>query len=469
MLPGMAERAGNKLRHLARVTRQVLTGARPLHELAPEGAFRSFVHFWTLVGRSFLRNRCPSRASALAYTTLLALVPMLAVGVSVVVSLLQKQGDKPVRELIDRLIGYLAPALDLQVKGGAGKDTVVAQITSFISNISSGALGLTGMIALIFAAIQMLRTIESAFNDIWGVTRGRSWIASIMRYWAIITLGPLFLAAGLVLSSGSQFTKTFAWFAQFPTLNAVVFSLAPFVLLSFGFTLFYMFIPNTKVEFRAALLGGMISGYAWQVNSLLNSLYASQVVSYSKIYGSLGLIPLFLLGIYFSWLCLLFGAQVAYAYQNRRAYLEEREAELINHKGRELIALRLAVFIALRFVRGEKPPSSMELSERLGVPNRLALQLVCLFVKAGLLVETSDPEPGYAPAKPLAQISCADILEVLRTASGLEMETCADEMRAVVCAELERIRQAEASVARSVTLDSLVRRSAVQPAVDQNK
>ena len=171
-----------------------------------------FAHFCLLVGKSFNRNRCPVRAASLAYTTLLALVPLLAVGVSITTAMLQKQGDKPAEELISKLVNYVAPALDLQARplwadalpmdeeeaaffgitnanyftnstntlshtnglalGGTnaptftGQQRVVKQITGFIGNIRTGRLTTVGVLALLFIGISLLRTIEATFNDI---------------------------------------------------------------------------------------------------------------------------------------------------------------------------------------------------------------------------------------------------------------------------------------------------------------
>ena len=170
-----------------------------------------FAHFWLLVGKSFVRNRCPVRASALAYTTLLALVPLLAVGVSIATGVLQKEGGQTIRSLIDDVVKNVAPALDLQsAEGGAAtsnRNEVVAKITGFIDNIQTGALGVTSTVALVFVAIGLLRTIEAAFNDIWGVTAGRGWIASVVQYWATITLGPVILVVVLGLTTGMQFQR----------------------------------------------------------------------------------------------------------------------------------------------------------------------------------------------------------------------------------------------------------------------
>src|SRR5205085_5870471 len=130
-------------------------------------------------------------------------------------------------------------------------------------------------------------------------------------------------------------------------------------------------VPNTKVKFNAALVGGVVGGTLWHLNNLFGFLYVSRVVTYSKMYGSLGLVPVFMAGLYLSWLILLFGAQVAYAYQNRASYLQERQLENINQRGREFVALRLMTSIGQRFLRGDRPAAVGELGKELRVPTRL--------------------------------------------------------------------------------------------------
>ena len=120
----------------------------------------------------------------------------------------------------------------------------------------------------------------------------------------------------------------------------------------------------------------------------------SRVVSNSKIYGSLGLVPVFMIGLYFSWLILLFGAQVAYAYQNRASYFEEKQIEAINQRGREFVGLRLMTYVGQRFVRGEPPPSAVEICEALAVPTRLVQQIMQTLCAARLVTETAGAESG---------------------------------------------------------------------------
>jgi membrane protein len=421
---------------------------------------RRIGHFWLLVGRSFWRNRCPVRASALAYTTLLALIPVLAIAVSVTTSLLQNQGEKQIRESIDYLVTRVAPALSIEVQEGdvtlANKRAeVVGKITDFIGNIRSGTLGLTSFIALLFVAISLLRTIEAAFNDIWGVNRGRGWLRSSVQYWAAITLGPVVLVLAIGLSTSPHFERTAQVLGRLGLAGALCLQAVPFVVVSLAFALFYQLMPNTRVRWSAALLGGLVGGCLWQLNNLFNVLYVSRVVSYSHIYGSLAAIPLFLIGLYFSWLIVLFGAQVAYAIQNRRAYLDEKLAEGVNQRGREFVGLRIMTALADHFQRGHRPPGLHQLAAGLGVPSRLVGQIIQSLQQARLVVEALDREPGYLPARPPEQITAHQVLQALRSGQGIEPSTREDRLRGAVRTEWDRIQQAEASAASAVTLRDL--------------
>lgn len=433
-----------------------------------------FAHFWLLVGKSFIRNRCPVRASALAYTTLLALIPMLAVCVSITISLLQKEGEKPIGDLIDKLVENVAPMLNLQAKsddaaGASNRARAVTEITTFIAKINTGTIGITGTIALILVAIGLLRTIEATFNDIWGVTRGRSWFARVVQYWAALTLGPLLLMVALALTSGPQLQTVQAVLAELPLgmgrlVEFGIKFLLPFVILSVAFALFYELMPNTKVRWEAAFAGGIVGGCLWQFNNLISVLYVSRVVTNSKIYGSLGMVPVFMIGLYFSWMILLFGAQVAYAYQNRRTYFQERQVEAVHQLGREFVAVRLMARIAQNFQHGEKPSTTGELSQALAVPSKLTGQLLRALVQARLLAETANSDTGYTPARPLNQITFHDILQALRVGQGQELATFDDAARELVRGELARVRSAEEDAAKTVTLEAVRARLDESPA-----
>jgi membrane protein len=212
------------------------------------------------------------------------------------------------------------------------------------------------------------------------------------------------------------------------------------------------------VNWRAALVGGIVGGGLWHLNNMFSVVYFGQVVRNSQIYGKLAILPVFLVGIYFSWLIVLFGAQVAYAYQNRRAYIQERQAENVNERGREFVALRLMTFVAQKFSRGEPPPSSCEIAEALCIPSQLVSKVIVPLLKTKLILEVavqSEDEKAFAPARPLNQISYQDILDAIRAGQGQELETRDDPSRTLVRHKFDEIRSAERLVAGAITLRAL--------------
>ncbi|MDX1952751.1 MAG: YihY/virulence factor BrkB family protein [Verrucomicrobiota bacterium] len=425
---------------------------------------RRFAHFWYLVGKSFIKNRGPVRASSLAYTTLLALIPMLAVALSISTGILKKDADKHINQLIETGINTFAPALGLTTQSDAEEASierarVAREIISYVENIHSGKLGATAALALLFVGISMLSTIEATFNDMWGVNQGRSWFARIVQYWAVITLGFPFMIAAVGLTSSGQIKETRDWLAKVDMVGPFMFNfMIPFTMLSLVCTVFYKLMPHTRVHWRAAFTGGVLAGFLLQLNTLSSTLYASKVVTYSKIYGSLGVVPLFLVSLYFAWLILLFGAQVAYAFQNRLAYLQERQTEAINQRGREFVATRVMALIAQRFLRGEQPPSRLELAALLGVPSQLLHQLIACMTKAKLIVEVAADETRFSPARPVERITLESLLTALRAGNGEELATTDDMSRAVIREEYERVLLAEMEAGARVNFRTLAER-----------
>lgn len=419
-------------------------------------------HFGLVTAKAFVRNRLLARASALAYTTLLALVPMLAVAIGVSTSLLKGESEKHISNLIETAVSRVAPQLDLEVKNADGtsasskRQEVVEKINTFLKNIKSGTLGTTGTIGLVFVAIMLLTNIEGTFNDIWGVAVGRTWMLRIVNYWAVITLGPLLLVVLIGLSSAHQVTSVKEFVTGVPLVSFLL-KVLTFLIPSIGFTVFYKLIPNTKVEWSAALFGGVVGGVLWQLNNIFNVAYVSNVVTYSKIYGSLAVLPVFLIGLYFSWAILLFGAQVGYVFQNREIYLDARRSENVNQRGREFVAFRLMVLVATRFASGGAV-SSIELSRELDVPTQLVANLLGQLHDAGLVQAVDGPGGKFVPGRPLAQINLALIEDALRSGNGKEIETREDNMRDAIRAERDRIEAAERAVAASITLEELVKR-----------
>lgn len=567
----------NRLAKLRKLTEQAQAFLEertlPLPDDANLTPGRHFLLFCARVYHSFWRNRCPVRAAALAYTNLIALVPLLAVAVSVSAGLLKSQGEQSIQDWIREGITQAAPMLgltrasqgspmftdsdfankdldrfvvrlelgtnavsrylwdsrfsdagktiltnttlpleerrftlasefnkvvqgdsiweasrfaktplspttqrllarnpvgaelahlnqyllsDAYGVGGDVLDTVTSQITDFVTNFQSGKLGVTAVLALVFVAISLLSTIETTFNDIWGVSRGRGWFARVVQYWAALTLGPLFFFSAVTLTTYANISRQVI--EQVPLASVFMPFVVPVVILSLGCALLYLVMPNTKVPWRAALLGGLVAGTLLQFNSYFNVVYVSRVLTYKQIYGSMAALPLFLLGLYLSWLLVLLGAQVTYAFQNRQAYAQERRAETVSQRGREFLAVRLMTHIGERFQAGKPPPTMTAMAEQLKVPLRLVGQITTILAHAGLILDVSGVENACAPGRPLEQITVWNILEALRTNKGQELASSDDPALEVVTAEFDAVEQPWRRAADSLTLADLVGR-----------
>jgi membrane protein len=218
-------------------------------------------------------------------------------------------------------------------------------------------------------------------------------------------------------------------------------------------------MPHTKVHWQAAAIGGVVGGLLWHFNNVISALYISRWVTNSKMYGSMAAIPVFMAGLYFSWLFLLFGAQVAQAFQNRTAYLKEKQADHVNQRGREFIALRLMECIGQRFHCALPPAILSEIAHALAVPRRLIQQVIEPLVTARIVVEIVGEETAFAPGRPLEAISCHDILLALRAGQGQELPTRDGPARTGVYGEFERILEAEEKAASAITVQTMVNRT----------
>lgn len=426
---------------------QAAIRALMLDEDFPEGMVApwlvGFLRFWVRAGQGFARNRCPVRASALAYTSLLALIPLLAVVIGIASSVLKGEKER-IREYIETGLNSLMPQLESQPKLVEMRASVIGTVMSSIDNVNSGAIGTTGMVALITMIIFMLARIEETMNDIWGVSVSRTWYARVVNYWATISLGPIVVLTAVSFSAVLKMESMRELLATLPLIGSFLIGLAPIPILGGACALFYALVPNTKVQWRAALLGGLTAGILWHINNTLSVLTVSRVIRDSKILGAaLAPLPVFMVGLYFFWLLLLFGAQVAYVYQNRHTYLALRQSGRVHQQGRELVALRIMIEAARAFREGSIAPSAAVLSERLEVPGELLNQVVITLLKTRLLVEASAGETGLMPARPLESIRVADILAAMRRGVGHGLPTRKDPVRVQVESEISRVVDAE--------------------------
>jgi membrane protein len=411
---------------------------------------------WARAVRDFRTHRGPVRAASLSYTSLLALVPLLALVLSISKGVLHNQDPEILLGAIDRLLDYAVPQLRYLSADDAAsaRQDALARIQEGINRIDAGALGAFGAITLVSVGISLLSAVEYALNDIWAVSRGRTLGRRIVYYWAGVTLGPIFLFLALGITGSNAVA---AVLGHLPGgLPARLFwRLLPLAILSTGFMLLYWTLPNTTVPARAAILGGITAGTLMQLNNAASALYFSQVVHYSKVYGGIGAIPVMMIGLYLSWMIILYGAEVAHAVASRE---EKSEPFPQDDASRSRVVLEVTRAATADFLAGRGGTTREELAQRLGFPDSwvaTALGLLCdggFFVAASPEGASAGP-PRYLPARPPSTISVVDVLSAVRQPGKCGAEAGAPA--GVVDALLARQRAAEHAALGDVTLEAL--------------
>lgn len=398
--------------------------------------------------RRALRQDILNQASALTYNTLLGLVPLLAVAFA----LFQAFGG---------LQRFRAPLNQFILENlAAGSAAQVGQwLDRFIAKINAGAIAGVSVLFLFWAAVGLLTTIEGALNRIWGVQRGRSLLTRIIMYWGILTLTPPLLAVSLSATAQlrrASFTTTLLGLLPLG-LGRWVLNLAGAVAVSLAFVLLYVILPNTKVRLRAALIGGLAAGLIW---SLLKALFVTVIagsVSYSLIYGTLGLLPILMLWLWISWIVVLFGAFLTAANQSLHTEGLELSRLEMSQWFRERLAARLCVAVAAAFHRGEPPLSEQKLAEQVGTVAAVVRQVLDVLTGHGILAEVrlAGGETGFLPGRDTHVLGLAEVVDVLRREEGGRLELSGEPVGDQAVEVLERAEAASREQLRGLSLRDL--------------
>ena len=363
--------------------------------------------------RCFLQERMYFRASALTYSTLFAIVPLLAI----IFAIAKGFG---LNSLVEQLIK------DNLVATPEVQETLIGFVNSYLSHSSGGIFLGFGVLLLLWTLFNLTNTIETTFNQIWQVKNNRPFSRQLTDYTAIIFLLPVFIVATTGLSIFIyNFLDSLATdeVVLRPTVLVLV-KLSPWVLTCLFFTGLFMYIPNTRVKFLSAGLAGVITGIAFQV--LQWGYLNSQVwlTSYNAIYGSFAALPLFLLMCQIAWTLTLYGCTLAYVNQNFKSFYRGKENVVVSRRYHDYLCLRLASSICRRYAEKKPPYSAEELAEHHDVHIRLVTQILYTLCKIGILIETTSEEGAekatYVPAYDINQLKASDILNAL-DANGNEL------------------------------------------------
>ncbi len=348
------------------------------------------------------RHELSTRAAALTYGTLFSLVPMLAVAFAMFKAFGGLEQAKDV--LLPRLLSYIAV-------GSHG--VVEQQIDGFIQNIHGGAIGSVGTVMLLLGVVSLMSQMEHSIDRVWEVPVGRSFLQRAAMYWTTVTVAPTLVLAGVSLPTTLARFEPLAWIVQGQVGQAIFSVLVPLALVYLGFTTLYLLVPNTHVPIRAGVIGGVVGGSLWLTAVYGYALYASVTVTYSKIYGSLGALAIFLLWIYVTWMIVLLGAEVA-ALVDRLATLDDTDdVPQPSPAARELVALRVMSAIARSFIAGTGAVTQNEIALQIPLQRGLVAGAVAeLRASDSLILE--DATGRLAPARDPHGLSAAAVIAALR-------------------------------------------------------
>jgi len=344
------------------------------------------------------------QAMSLVYTTLLSMIPLLAVSFSVL------KGFGAHNALEPLLLHALEPLGDQAAE--------VAQIIlGFVDKMQVGVLGSVGLAVLIYTVISMIQKIEQVFNDTWRVTETRPLAQRISQYLSVLLIGPVlfFTAVGLSTSvRGTAVVESLLAVEPMGTLIDAGGSLVPFLLIVFTFTFLYVFVPNARVRFRSALLGALVAGVLWEAVGWSFRHFMASSTQYTAIYSGLAILILFMLWLYIAWLIVLTGASVAFYHQHPE-YLLSRVRDLrLSNRLRERLALLVAGQCARNYEAGTAAWTSDALSTRLGIPNSNTARILTILEQEGFLLRTAADPPCFVPARAPEAIRIKSLLDAVR-------------------------------------------------------
>lgn len=391
-----------------------------LRDRSLRGACYAVLRVVSITATVIKESRIASRAAALSFSSLLGLGPLIALAALVAGSTV---GNDPtlVANALSRLIKILAPQVEqyeiLTQSPAEVNQNLVDVINGIIATSRSGSASVVNVFSLLMIVLLLFKSIEDAFNDIWGVRQGRSVLMRIVLYWTVLTLGALLFFSAVALLGASTFANVF--FKDLPTGSNLLSSTAwtlpfSFTLLATILTLFYRVIPNTRVFWRAALIGGLLVAAFLVLNNYVAFLYLKRVIDQKSLYGSLALPLVVMSGLYIFWLCVLTGGSVSYALQNVHFRNSQAAWSTLTEAMRERLALVVFLTICRRFRECLPPISASHLSTMLKVPTQLLNECLNRLVKLELVATLRSPPEAtstdylYQPARPLNKMTLFD-------------------------------------------------------------
>ena len=353
--------------------------------------------FSVLVWNGYSGDACKLHASALTYYSLMAIVPLLALGLSLARVF---GGEEIARARISTEINrFGAQIASATTPAGSAEGEMVTEfvaqlnrysdiVFTHIGELNFGTLGGIGLVMLLWMAVSMLNQVEHSFNQVWRA-RPRSLWRKIADYLTLVIIVPFLAIAATTLPIASLVAENLGVWVGKEGVEFLLRKVSPALISVVLFTIVLLVIPNTKVRFRPALAGGIVTAAAFLGWLWICTKLQVGVIKYSKLYGGFAVLPILLAWVYTSWQILLFGAEISYACQNAATYGREMGAHTAGLRARCQMALALAAEMARALIDGSPPVKPFEIARQKGLSTRLMNAVLEDLRRAGLVAETA--------------------------------------------------------------------------------
>ncbi|MEE8333523.1 MAG: YhjD/YihY/BrkB family envelope integrity protein, partial [Alphaproteobacteria bacterium] len=359
--------------------------------------------FWAVL-RDVRQGDLSLRAMSLVYTTMLSMVPLLAISFSVL------KGFGVHEELETAMMRVLLPLGERGVEVGI-------RIVEFVENVKVGVLGSVGLALLLYTVVSLMQKIERAFNHIWDVPQTRPFAQRFSGYLSVIVIGPLLVFSAVGISASlmnSKIVTTLSAVAPIGVLIDTVGQFVPATLVVGAFTFIYVFMPNTRVRVLSAFTGALVGALLWGLASWVFASFIVSSAQYAAIYSGFAALILFMLWLYVAWLVLLIGSSVALYHQHPEDLILAQRTAALSPRMAERLALAVLVEIGAAFAGSTAAPSDEDLAARLRCSSRTVDRLTDLLARKGFITATIDVPARWLPARVPDAILLGDVISAVR-------------------------------------------------------
>ena len=342
------------------------------------------------------------RAMSLVYTTLLSIIPLLAFSFAI----LKGFG------VFDQLEPYLNNALEPLGEDGA---RITETILNLVNNVQGGVLGGVSMIILLYTVISTIQKVEASFNFVWYVSKPRSLSRRFTEYLVVIIIGPIMMVTALSIIGSMGSNTVIQYLSALPGVGEMLLlagKLVPFMIICGVFAFLYMFMPNTKVNLKSALVGGLGGGIMWATMAILFTTFVVTAARTQNMYANFAVAIFALIWLYINWLVLLIGAQLAFYHQNPAFLRIGRQEPRLSNSMRERLALNIMMLVGAAFRSGDKKVDARSIGAVLNIPTIALTPIGTALEEEGLIASTETED--LIPGREMSRIKLQDILAVVR-------------------------------------------------------